>query len=87
MTPRYDIFKLEDGAPIWTATADSAQEVRVRISLLRSDSVRECIVVDRATGNRSIVSCEQVGLENPAVRPSQSGPPGAQKLPSNYRHA
>jgi hypothetical protein len=80
MTPRYDIFKLVDGAPIWTGTANSFQELRGRISMLKRDSVQECVVIDNVTGHRSVLSCDNV--RPPELHP-KSHPP---KNPSAFRH-
>jgi len=80
MTPRYDIFKLVDGDPIWTGTANSSQELRGRISLLRDDSVQECVVIDHVTGHRSVVNCDDVRL--PESHPKSHHA----RIPSAFRH-
>jgi hypothetical protein len=81
MTPRYDIFKLVGGAPIWTGTANSSQELRGRISILKRDSVQECIVIDHVTGHRSVFDCDN-------VRPPELHSKSHQaRIPSAFRHA
>jgi len=80
MPPRYDIFKLVDGAPIWTGTANSSQGLRGRISMLKRDSIQECVVLDHVTGHRSILSCNN-------VRPPKSHPKSHRAgTPSSFRH-
>jgi|SRR5580704_5098455 len=77
---RYDIFKLVNGAPIWTGTANSSHELRGRISLLRDDSVRECVIIDHVTGHRSVVNCND-------VRTPESHPKiHHARTPSSFRH-
>jgi hypothetical protein len=79
VTRRYDIFKLVDGAPIWTGTANSSQELRGRISILRRDSVEECVVVDNVTGHRSVLRCGNVRA--PELHSNHRSKP-----PSAFRH-
>jgi hypothetical protein len=80
MAPRYDIFKLVDGAPIWTGTANSSHELRARISMLKRDSVQECVVLNHVTGHRSVLRCDN-------VRAPKSHPESHHaKTPSSFRH-
>jgi hypothetical protein len=77
MFPRYDIFKLVDGTPSWGGTANSTTELKIRIRVLKNDAVRECMVVDRLTGHRSVVNCERVQAE---LESTQA------RIPSAFRH-
>jgi hypothetical protein len=80
MTPRYDIFKLVDGAPIWFGTANSSQELRGRISILKRESVQECVVIDHVTGHRSVFNCNNV--RRPELQPKSN----QVRTPSAFRH-
>jgi hypothetical protein len=77
MVPRYDVFKLVDGAAVWTGTANSPDELREQFRHLVTDSVRECWVLDRLTGHKRVVTPEQVE-RNIGQRA---------KTPSEFRHS
>jgi hypothetical protein len=61
MSPRYDLFRIEDGAPIWIGSASTMHEVKMKVQQLAVES--EWILYDQLTGNKSVLRREQFAQE------------------------
>jgi hypothetical protein len=51
--PRYDVFKMDDGSPIWVGTADALDDAHAKVSEL--SDCPECVILDRITGERVVI--------------------------------
>jgi hypothetical protein len=56
---RYELFKIQEGTPIWVGCANTIQEIKAQVQQLGSD-VAECLIFDQLTGHKSVFSPEQV---------------------------
>ena len=55
--PRYDVFKIDEGSPIWVGTADTLDDARAKVSEL--SDCPECVILDRITGERVVIKAGQ----------------------------
>jgi hypothetical protein len=58
MTPRYDLFKMDEGSPIWFGAAETMEAVKTQVQQARVDSNTEWIVLDQLTGDKKVVTPE-----------------------------
>jgi hypothetical protein len=70
--PRYDLFRLDKGSPIWVGTAESIHEANAHAK--RLGDCPECVVLDQTTGEKIVIKAGQ------AAEPRT-------KTPSSYRHS
>jgi hypothetical protein len=61
MTPRYDLFKIDDGSPVWFGAAETMRDVKVKVQQASIGSDIECVVLDQVTGHKSVFTPEQIG--------------------------
>jgi hypothetical protein len=55
--PRYDVFKMDGGSPIWVGTADALDDAHAKVSEL--SDCPECVILDRITGERVVIKAGQ----------------------------
>jgi hypothetical protein len=48
--PRYDLFRLDDGSPLWIAAAETMADVQAQMGQLAN--CPECLVLDSLTGEK-----------------------------------
>lgn len=58
MTPRYDLFKMDEGSPIWFAAVETLEDVKTQLQQAGVDSGTEWIVLDQLTGDKKVVTPE-----------------------------
>jgi hypothetical protein len=58
MTPRYDLFKMDEGSPIWFGAAETMEDVKTQVQQARVDSNTTWIVLDQLTGDKKVVTPE-----------------------------
>ena len=58
MTPRYDLFLMDEGSPIWFAAAETMEDVKTRVQQARVDSQTGWIVLDQLTGDKKVLTAE-----------------------------
>jgi hypothetical protein len=57
--PRYDLFRLDEGSPLWIAAAETMADVHARMGQLVD--CPECLVLDSLTGEKISVKPGQNG--------------------------
>jgi hypothetical protein len=55
--PRYDLFRIENGSPLWVGTVNTLEDANEQAKSLQRDS--EFIVLDHATGHKLVFSTGQ----------------------------
>jgi hypothetical protein len=58
VTPRYDLFKMDERSPIWFAAAETTEDVKTRVQQTRVDSQTGWIVLDQLTGDKKVLTAE-----------------------------
>jgi hypothetical protein len=48
--PRYDLFRLDEGSPLWMDTAETMQEAHEKV--IQLTNCAECLVLDSLTGEK-----------------------------------
>jgi hypothetical protein len=56
MVPRFDLFRMQDGDPIWVSAIDEREDAQTRIEELMSESPGEFVLLDRVTGQKVVVT-------------------------------
>jgi hypothetical protein len=59
MSTRYDLFRIDDGGPVWVGTAATMHEVKLKVQQLAVASDSEWLLYDQLTGNKSVLTREQ----------------------------
>ena len=64
MTLRFDIFKIEqDGNPSWLGSAQDLTKAKLRLQqLLPNESATRYLLLDQMTGNKTIVTADEIDL-------------------------
>jgi hypothetical protein len=58
MPSQYDVFRIQDGAPVWFTTADTLHEAKQHVNRAGC----ECIVMNSVTGEKIVVRPGSDGL-------------------------
>jgi len=59
VTPRYDLFKMDEGSPIWFGAAETMEDVKTHMQQATAvDCKTEWIVLDQLTGDKMSVTPE-----------------------------
>jgi hypothetical protein len=64
MTLRIDIFTIEEnGAPCWRGAAADLNNAKLRLQQrVTNESSRQFLLLDQMTGNKMIVTADEIGL-------------------------
>ena len=66
MLATLDVFKMEDGAYVWKAAADTLELAKSTVQRLASNSPGEYMIFSQNTGNKIVVNPD--GLPEPGAR-------------------
>jgi hypothetical protein len=79
MTPRFDIFKIEqDGNLYWLEAAADLINAKLRLQqLVTNESTKNFLLLDHMTGNKRIVTADDICNENSTAKRSLN--PGDEK--------
>jgi hypothetical protein len=58
VAPRFDLFRMQDGDPIWVSAIEQREDAQWRIKELMSESQGEFVLLDRVTGQKIVVTPE-----------------------------
>jgi hypothetical protein len=51
MPARYDVFRMQDGNPVWLAAAESLHDAKKQVD----EADCECLAFDQMTGEKTVV--------------------------------
>jgi hypothetical protein len=73
MSPRFDLFILENGEPRWLEAVENLEHAKSRLKLLLAvDLTNHFLVLDQKTGNKTVLSAAEIQSTKPQALSQQS---------------
>ena len=73
MSPRFDLFILENGEPRWLEAVENLEHAKSRLKLLLAvDLTNHFLVLDQKTGNKTVLSAAEIQSTKPQTLSQQS---------------